>query len=171
MNKKSTVQSSKIQGCLGCLAVALGGADCGPFEAFIKDELSDVRAEMAFARVEFSLTIAELADLIEQPVRPRIKKRIDEVVLRGVELFPDIFEADLVYIADDDAAARAAKDIAERVDMHAFCAEKIRFAIHRSESLCRFCSEKFGQFSGGTAGEPAGIIVNGGDVAFLAFGG
>ena len=119
-------------------AIALGRADCGHFETFVEDELSDVGAKMAFARVEFSLIITQLADLIEQPVRPGIKKRIDEVILRGAELFPHIFKPDSVYIADDDAAARAAKDIAERIDMHAFGREKVRFAIHRSEGLCRF---------------------------------
>ena len=45
-------------------------------------------------------------------------------------MLPDIFEGRLVDVSDNDAAARAAENVAEWVNMYALSAEKIRFAIH-----------------------------------------
>jgi hypothetical protein len=77
-----------------------------------------------------------------------------------VELLPDIFERALIYISDYDSAARAAKDIAIRVDMNAFGAEERFFAVGVRDLLDRIFCDKFGEFACRPACETAGVIFN-----------
>ena len=104
----------------------------------IKEIPSDMRTKMAFACVGSCSLVTVLAGLVEQAIRSELAQRIDKLVSCGAESLPDIFERCPVYIPDDDAAACAAKDVAERIDVDAFCSEKVGFAIDRSEGLYWF---------------------------------
>jgi hypothetical protein len=101
-------------------AVAVGGADFGRAKAAIEEKPADARTQMAFAGVKLRPFIPLFFGLGEQSGRPGIEERIDKLAPGGVELLPDILERGLAYIADNDAATRAAEDVAEGVDMHAF---------------------------------------------------
>ena len=81
---------------------------------------------MAFVGVNPRPLVAQLHCPVEQSERPEIEQGIDELALRGVELPPDLFERRFIDISDNNAAARTAKDVAERIDVHAFGPEKIR---------------------------------------------
>ena len=58
-------------------------------------------------------------------------------------MFPDILERSLIDVTQDNAAACADEDVAERIDMNALGAKKIRFAVHCSEGFDRFLFNQF----------------------------
>jgi len=72
--------------------------------------------------------IAEVCRFLEQAEWAVGEKRVDEFVIGRVKILPYLFKRRLAEVAEDYAAACAAKDIAVRVDVNTFCAKKVGFA-------------------------------------------
>jgi hypothetical protein len=105
------------QNNLRFLKVTFGGADYGPFYAVFKEKLSNTCAKMAFARVCFGFFIAQFFSFFQKPTRAMLKERFYKSILVWMKSFPDFFKRSLISVADNYAAACAAENIAERVDM------------------------------------------------------
>jgi hypothetical protein len=97
--------------------------------AVVKEELPDARTEMALVCIKVGLSVAQLDSLAEQPGGTAIEDRLNELALRRLKLSPNLIERPLVHVPDYDAAARAAKHVAEWVNVDAFGGEKIRLAV------------------------------------------
>ena len=95
----------------------------------VKEKLPDARTEMAFVCIQVGLSVTHLDSLAEQPSGTAIEDRLNEIALRRLKLPPNLIERPLAYVPDYDAAACAAKDVAERVDVDAFGGEEIRLAV------------------------------------------
>ena len=95
----------------------------------VKENLPDARTEMALVRVKGRFFVAEFCGPVKQAGGTAIEDRLDELALRRLKLPPNLIERPLVHVPDYDAAARAAKNVAEWVNVDAFGGEKIRLAV------------------------------------------
>ena len=148
--------------------VTFGRTYYRPLKSVIKQKLPDTCAKMTLAHINLCFLIAQFRSFFEQPKGTDIKQCVDKFALRRVELPPDILKGTLIYIANYDSAARAAKDIAEWVDMNAFGTEERSFAVGLRDLLDRVFCNKFGEFDCRPAGETTGVIVNSPDILLLA---
>ena len=144
--------------------VAISGTDYGGFGVSFEKKLANVRAEVAFVGVGGQLLITERLGRFEQAERPSLTENPNQPGLARVEGSPDLLQRRLTDVAQDDATARAAKDVAVRVDVNAFGAEETSQAVHAAKGLNRSRRGQSRQMFRRPAGEAKGIGAIGLDI-------
>ena len=97
---------------------------------------------MAFVCIESAFFVSEFNCFFQKSRRTFAEKCTRKFILLPITILPYLFKAGLINIADNYAAAKPAKNIAERVDVNTLGWKQRHFAVGQRKFIGGLCCEE-----------------------------